>query len=243
MMAAEKQRPARTGTRAQRVDKAELTKAEYRNTMGWRLQQALGEAQLTQTSAAKKLGYTSHATIHNWVKNNVEPPREGIIALAKLTGKTVAWLEYGIDSSPVEVIPSAEKMGYALVPEVVFGESISDRREVHKWGLPVDFLKELQIVDTNLAMVYRVGNQAGRHEYGDRLLIDGGQRKAGPGEYLYWHANAPAIGNLSVPPTVTGKKAPIKVRTFAGGGEEETHEIEADKLQIIGRLRGTWRRS
>lgn len=245
-MAMLKKKPTRSRARAERAIDPEPTKTERHDTMGFRIQQALDDAKpkLTQAAAAKALGYFSHASISNWIHNITDPPREAIVALAKLTGKSVVWLEHGIDGKPVEVEPPAEKMGYAIVPEVIFGDDIADRKEVHKWGLPVDFLKELQIVDTKLAIVYRVSNPAGKHEYGDRVLIDGSQRKPQSGaEYLYWHGNAPAIGQVSVPLASPGKKASVKVKTFAYGGEEETHEVEADKLQIIGRLKGTWRRS
>jgi DNA-binding XRE family transcriptional regulator len=250
MMATVKQRaPDLAKLRSRRVrvpaappPKQEMSKAEYRLTMGYRIKVALDDAHLTQMAAAKLIGVNSHATINNWIWNRAQPKRDQMRALARVTGKKLEWLEFGTEG-PVEVIPPAEKMGYALVPEITFGDTVHDRQETAKWGLPVRWLKdELNIVDTNLALVYRVNTHAGKYEFGDRVIVDGGQTRPAPGEHLYWHGNAPALGSISVPIAPAGRKATVKVRTFADGGEE-THEIEADKLHVIGRVRGTWKKA
>lgn len=215
------------------------TKSEQQKSMGSRIRIALRDKDITYTAAAKHLGYTSHASVHNWIEGRAEPPREAIAKLAKLVGRSALWLEQGIEG-PVEVAPSAEKMGYELVPEVAFPTANpKDRHEECKWGLPLTFLKEVQIVDTKLAMIYRVQNEAGKYEFNDRLIVDGGATRPGPGDFLYWHGTAPAIGNLSVP-IATGRKPSVKVKPL---GAEEAQEVDTDKLQVLGRIRGTWRQA
>lgn len=66
-----------------------------------RLQHAIIATGFTLPYVAKALGYSSHATIENWIFGRAEPSREAIYNLAKLLGTTPMFLEFGVEKETV----------------------------------------------------------------------------------------------------------------------------------------------
>ena len=133
-------------------------------------------------------------------------------------------------------MPDPDKMGFAIVKEITVGDSATDLHEVMPWALPYQWLRaELQAEDFDHLCVYKVqvDSPDGKFEFGDRVVVDrASTRPSPPGHFLIWDGFGAQIAHVTVVPAGTGKPL-AKVVTAAGA-----YEIDAQKLQVLGRVRG-----
>lgn len=218
-------------------DPGSQAKADIKDTFGWRVKQARMDAGLTQDQLAKQLDL-GRTAVTQWELAGAVPAAKTIAAVAKVLNVKESFLAYGDTNEPVVLAPDPEKLGYALIDEVRFGVSKDDREKVNQWGLPTTWLRnELHVRSLDSLFVYTVDTAGGRYEYGDRLIVDGGDyRPSPPGQFLIWDGIGAVIGHLQVIPG--GKKTMVKVTTEGA----EPYETEMDRLQVIGRVKGVWRK-
>jgi transcriptional regulator with XRE-family HTH domain len=190
---------------------------------------------MTQLDLAKNLGL-SRAAIAQWESGVTSPALATVGDVAKLMGVQPAFLAYGVTDEPVVEYRSPE--GTVAVPEIRFGDKLSDQQVDGEWSLPVSYLKnDLHVVSTDGIVIFRVESDAmaPAWEYGDRVIVDTNAKRPSPsGTFLIWDGIGPALASLSVG-QMTGGKQVIRVST---GGE--TDEVPLDKLgpNIIGRVKG-----
>jgi DNA-binding XRE family transcriptional regulator len=78
-------------------------------TLGERIKAALAELQMSQTQAAQHLDITRN-TLGLWV-NGEDVPERQLIRVASLTGKSCAWLRYGVVDA-LDVVAERYARGY-----------------------------------------------------------------------------------------------------------------------------------
>lgn len=223
------------------------TKTERRNTFAWRLEESLKRANLTHAKLAKGLG-CQRTTITNW-KRGAAIPRIPVMAAAakvinvalEMAGAsgdlvTPEYLAYGTRAT-VEVVRTPE--GLSTVPEVQFIGARADKRHTRRtWVLPTDWLRELGVLDPANVLIYKVEVDSAGYEFGDLVIVDTGVTRVQPaGAFLHWLGDGPAVSRISVLPSGD--------RKFVAKVEGTMGSVEAivDHLQIVGRIRGMWRKA
>jgi transcriptional regulator with XRE-family HTH domain len=190
---------------------------------------------VTDEERAKKRGRSS---IAQWETGRAFPEFTTISAIARAVKKTPEYLAYGITNEPKTVMPEPEVMGFVLAPEI---QILDERKhkEVQKWGLPLDWLRgELGVTSYKDLAIYKVEVNGDPFEYGDRVIIDRNNfRPSPPGYFLYWDGVGANIAKMRVVPSA-GKKHIVKVSSSNGD-----FEVDVDKLSILGRVKGVWKKA
>lgn len=230
--------------------KPSRTKIEL--SLGERLKEAREAQGITQDALAKNLTRIlevegseedrrktrGRSSIAQWETGRAFPEFTTISAIARAVNKSPEYLAFGITGAPKVVAPDPEELGYVLAPEIkVTGQD--KYKEMQKWGLPLDWLRsELGVTSYKDIVIYKVEVNGDPFEYGDRVIIDRNNfRPSPPGHFLYWDGVGPNIAKMVVVPGA-GKKHIVKVR--GPGGD---FEIDVDKLAIIGRVKGVWKKA
>lgn len=205
------------------------------DSVGTRIRRAREDAQMTQQDVAKLLGL-SRAAIAQWETGVTSPSINTVTEVAKLLDKPAQWLAFGVGSEPTVIYKPAE--GTVAIGEVMFGEKPDEKIAVREWHVPADYLRgELRAGSNDGLILWRVeaANMEPTYEYGDRVIVDTSARKASPpGIFLVWDGVGPALNHVTVVPT--GGKAVARVSST--DGKTASYEVPAEKLVIIGRVRG-----
>ena len=156
--------------------------------------------------------------------------------------RTAAWFAYGITHKPVTVYPDTDELGYNLISEVtVEGPARRNRKQVRQWGIGTDFLTTELGAAPKDAIIVKSNEDSQGIEYGDRMLVDCGEQATAPsppGKFLIWDGYAATAASISLLPPIQGsRKVRAKVVTAAG-----TSEVDPEKVEIIGRVRGVWKK-
>jgi len=204
-------------------------------TVGERLRETREAKQMTQGDVAKLLGL-SRAAVTQWETDTTSPSVHKLAEIAKLLETTPQWLAYGVGKEPEVIYKPAA--GSVSLKEIVFGEKVDERSEVRDWNIPTDYLKsELRAQDSGSLFIWRVegSNMEPLYEYGDKVIVDAGAKRPSPsGVFLIWDGVGPSLHNVNVVP-ISGK--PV-ARVSSTDGKTDQYEVPADKLQVIGRVRG-----
>lgn len=202
-------------------------------TVGSRIREIREAKSMTQNEVAKMLGL-SRAAIAQWESDTTSPSIHTVAEVAKIFESSPQWLAFGISTSPQIIYRAPE--GSASIKEAIWGDSPADTTEGKSWSVPVEYLKtELNCLSTTGLVIWRVEspNMSPTFEYGDRVIIDtSARRPSPPGIFLIWDGIGPSLNEITVVP---GKSGPIaRVSSKTG----EPYEVMADKLQVLGRVRG-----
>ncbi len=77
-------------------------------------------------------------------------------------------------------------------------------------------------------------------EFGDRLVIDLSNNRPSPsGVFLIWNGVSVALAKVTVYPSNDPKKPP----KVSYGASAETQEVPVANLNILGRVKGVWKRA
>lgn len=209
------------------------------DTFAVRLKKAREALELTQDELGKLINL-SRASVAQWERGNNDPRLENIPEIAKALKVRPEYLAFGVTTEPVEVMPSPEALGYVMVPEISIGNSLDDIERVQTWGIPTNWLRtELHCTDFDKLVLYKVEVDSDALQFGDRVIIDRSQTRASPpGQFLYWDGVGPMIAHILIIPGAGNKKPQARVTTASG-----SYEVAADSVQIIGRVRGIWRKA
>ncbi len=216
-------------------------------SFGSRLKQARIDKKKVQAELAKDLGLT-RSSIAQWEGGLSTPSNESIIELSHLLGVRQEYLAFGITDEPIEILPSASKLGYVMLPEVTF-TSAKKYEETDNWALPINLImsniaNSSDIEDAKLVMVKMHGdNMSPRYEDGDRVLVDMNDTKLSPaGTFLHWDGVGPLFSKMGVVPSApTGKKASSPTIQVSDERGEFTYTSAMKDLTIIGRAKGVWK--
>lgn len=218
---------------------------DFKHKMGVRIRAAREENKLTLAALAKLVNKHAHASVLNWEQGTASPQIFEVARLANALGKKPEYLAFGVDNKPKVVLPPPDELGFMIVPEVTFGDTVKKRNETQRWGLALPWLKsEIGVTDLDDLFIYRTQVAAGQYEHGDRVIVDAsaaGQQLAQPGDFLCWDDKfGPVIWRVVVLPGIGSKKRLARV-TAGSGKATNTEDMPIDKLHIIGRVRGVWR--
>ena len=197
------------------------------DSLATRIKTLREEKKLTQEQLAEAVGLGRTSTTQ-WEAGRSEPPLGRIENLARILDTTPEYIAFGKRG------PKAAETTYSI-HEYVFGNTPSNRASVNVWGLPRQWIDvEVGARSPGELMVFAVPYQTvPAYEQGCRVLVDRSLTKiTPPGYYLHWDGLGPTISHVSVGPP-SGRKVTARVKTNEGD-----YEIEADKLQIIGRVIG-----
>lgn len=209
-----------------------------RDTLGRRIQKLRMEQGVIQADIGKAVDLTRTA-VAQWERDDSEPSLDRIQIIAKMLKTTPQYIAFGITSAPKVVAPDPDELGYALVEEVTFGDGTDNPVSTQTWGLPTTWLRgELQITDYTQAVIVQSPVDTEKFGYGDRVVVDRGARRVSPpGMFLHWDGQGPMISQMSLVPG-DPKKPKVKVSAPQGA-----YELDLDKVQVIGRVRGVWART
>jgi transcriptional regulator with XRE-family HTH domain len=207
--------------------------------VGERIRAAREKAELTQQAIATHLGI-SRAAVAQWETDVTSPSIATVHDLARfLPGEVTAqWLAYGVSDKPiiVEKVPD----GTVALREVVFGNKVDEMQDAGAWSVPTSYLKgDLHVMSTEGLIIWRAESVAmsPTYEYGDRVIVDtNAKRVSPPGVFLIWDGVGPSLAQIGV--TQTGDAKHTMVRVATSTKPNESYETQADKLHIIGRVRG-----
>ena len=195
--------------------------AKGATSVGSRIREARENRQMTQQEVAKLLGL-SRAAIAQWESDTTSPSIHTAAEVSKLLEVSPQWLAFGISTAPK--IEYRKPEGCLEIKEVMFGEKPTDMQEGRTWNVPEDYVRaELNANTHSQLFIWRVEspNMAPLYEYGDKVIVDLAAKRPTPsGTFLIWDGIGPRLARVS---------------STAGN---ETYEVAADKLQIIGRVRG-----
>lgn len=201
-------------------------------SVGARIREAREKSEMTQQDIAQIMGL-SRAAVAQWESDTTSPSIHKVGEIAKLLSTSPQWLAFGVSLEPKVVYQSPA--GSVNVPEVMFGDKPTEQNKVRDWQIPADYLKsELHAMSTDGLVIWRVENDsmAPSYEYGDKVIIDTNAKKPSPsGVFLLWDGIGPSLANVSITP---GNGKPVA--RVSGSGN--AYEVPADKLQVIGRVRG-----
>lgn len=265
-VSARAQRRKETLLRARSRDK--MSPEEWRDAYDVRIREALGQAGITHKELADavthpptspKAGKTlGRSAITNWLNRNARPSVDQysqIAAFLKARAgdsipekyRTAKYLAYGDAMEPLVVLPDTDELGYHTAPEVdITGPERRHRKPAPHgvWGLQADFLKS----DLNIPLrpdvlrdivVVRSREDSQGIEFGDRMVVDcteSARSPSPPGKFLVWDGFASTIASITLLPQ-SGKRPRVKVITAAGESE-----VDPEKVDIIGRIRGVWKK-
>lgn len=206
-------------------EKKGITQNELTNRINHRLALAGGDAN----------GYT-RSSIAQWETQRARPEPKAVPLIASVLDTTPEYLEFGITGEPKTVLPDPEVLGYVLAPEMTFDDIAG--QETQKWGIPVSWLKqEIGVTSLKDVIVHKIEANNDPFDYGDRVLIDrSNQRPTPPGHFLYWDGVGAIVAHMMILPNV--RKHMVKITSPNG-----SFESELNKLQIIGRVRGVWKKA
>lgn len=201
-----------------------------------RIKEARENAKLTQASVAKFLEI-SRTAITQWEAGLTFPSYDKLIEMAKLMHVRPEWLAFNV-SNPVEYrVPD----DVVKVPVVRFGDNPDARETVQTHYLSNTFVADSLRVpaDTNL-FVYEIETEAfmPRFAPGDQIIVDAtGTRVTGDAIFLIWNGMAAQVVSITANPAKPGT---VRVSmTEKGFSEEGRHyDVEASKLNVLGRVRG-----
>lgn len=190
---------------------------------------------MTQAELTQALDY-SRAAAAQWERGESLPPLVKFGDMARKLKTRPEFIAFGIDYAPIEVMPDPDKMGFAMVNEVVFQDDPDKPTGVMPWALPYQYLRaELNVEKHDALCMYKVqvDTPDGKYQFGDRVIIDrSAQRPSPPGHFLIWDGYGAQLAHVTVVPGGTGKPQ-ARVQTAAGN-----YEVDAAKLKVIGRVRG-----
>lgn len=178
-------------------------------------------------------GKQARSSVSQWERNSSAPPVDKVPLIAEVLKVKPSFLAFGMfEDTKIDT----EKFGFQLIPEVSF-ESATSKTEGQKWGIPTAFLRnELNIMNFDDLGIHRVLAAGEDYEYGDRIIVDFGAKKPSPaGHFLYWDGYATNVARMTLVP---GPKPVVKVS--AG---DSSFEAAPDKLGILGRVKGVWKKA
>lgn len=224
-----------TAKRRVAVEKADSGKLK-RDTIGSRIQKLRYQLALTQDTISKATD-RGRSAVAQWERDDCEPPLSIIEKLAEVLETTPQYLAFGITGDAQVVAPDPTSLGYALVPEVQYGDKLADERELAVWGLPVSWLAQnANVSDFDGLRLFKAEYDVGPYQFGDRVLIDThSTRVSPPGVFLHWDGIGPVLSQIT--PVHNAGKPMARV-----SGSGETYEVPVDQLQVIGRVRALWRK-
>jgi hypothetical protein len=172
------------------------------------------------------------STVNQWELDNSEPRRTDVLAMAKIFECTPAYISYGDRHEPIEVVPDATKLGYAVCAEKVVNDATTEMSSVGSWGLNTDWLREIGVRGADETFIYAVDTAFDAFRPGDRVLVDTKSvLPSPPGVFLIFDGVGMSLAKLVVTP---GSKTPEVNGTSAAGD----FKAALGKLRIIGRVRG-----
>jgi transcriptional regulator with XRE-family HTH domain len=218
------------------------------DTLGERIKKAREARGLTQDTLAKDItrilehqGVVDKArgrsSIAQWETGRAFPEYVTLSAIAKAVDKSPEYIAFGVTDEPRTVFPEPEELGYVLAPEIVV-EGDDSFTKTCEWGLPIDWLRsELGVTSYKDVAIYKVDVNGDKFEFGDRVIIDRSNAKPSPpGHFLYWDGVGANIARMVVVPG--GRKPRVRVE-----GPSGTYEADVDKIAIIGRVKGIWKKA
>lgn len=230
--------PAATSEKTAKRKKGVTNPQVHTKGFGTRVREARVKVKMTQDTLAKHLDYATRSTVAQWERFKNVPDTPTIERIAELLSVSPQWLAYGVTDEPKVVAPNPQQLGYVLVPEIKFGDTPADTDTNQTWGLPFEWLRgEMHVTDvTNLAIV-QVDTPCAPFEFGDRIIIDRNSTKVSPpGPFMIWDGVGAVVAHVSVVPS--GRKPTARVKT-----DQDTYESEIEKLTVIGRVRGVWKKA
>jgi transcriptional regulator with XRE-family HTH domain len=209
------------------------------DTPGLRLARLRDAAKLTQQQVADRCD-RGRSAIAQWERDDSQPDYDMCETLAEILDTTPQYIAFGVTAEPKVVMPDADTMGFAIVNEIIFGDKPTDVSDGAKWAVPVQWLKaEMQVVKPDALAMYKVEAQSGPYEYGDRAIVDRAQtRISPPGHFLLWDGVGPMVAHVSAVPGGAGRKTMARVSGVTGD-----YEIDAEKLHIIGKVKGVFKKA
>lgn len=155
---------------------------------------------------------------------------------------TAQWFAYGVDTEPVKVLPDTDELGYHIVPEVdVKGPEKRNRHQVSNWGLERHFIVgDLGVRSIKDIVIVRASEDSQGIEFGDRMLVDcsdAAREPSPPGKFLIWNGFSVSVATITLLPLVAGRRPKVKVVMTSGQAE-----ADPDKVDIVGRIRGVWKK-
>lgn len=219
-------------------------KSVKQNAFAARLEAARTKVALTQKKIADTVGLQRTA-VTQWENYKSMPDIATVAAIADEINKaggdiTPEWLAFGTQpSAPVYKLPDH----LVSVPEVTFLKAPGKHEEVRTWALPYDWLRHelgIPITDRDAPglLIYKVEVDSAGYEYGDYVIVDTHTTRVQPaGTFLHWVADGPAVSRISVLPS-GDRKAVAKVEGTTGAAE-----VPVERLTVIGRIRGIWRKA
>jgi transcriptional regulator with XRE-family HTH domain len=205
---------------------------------GTRVREARLRVKMTQDTLAKHLNYSTRSTVAQWERFKNVPDTPTIERVAQLLSVLPEWLAYGVTDEPKIVAPNPQQLGYVLVPEIQFGDAPTDTHTNQTWGLPFEWLRgEMHVADVGNLAIVQVDTPCSPFEFGDRIIVDRNSTKVSPpGPFMIWDGVGAVVAHVSVVPG--GKKPTARVKT-----DQDTYESEIDKLTVLGRVRGVWKKA
>lgn len=221
---------------------------ELQTDVGKRLKARRLELNFSMEGLLKRMAHfgvhKTHAMVSNWESANNPMSLVQIKTVARALDLRPEYLAFGITQEPEKVWPSFDELGFVPVREYEFGPKRL-KVELRKWGLPTDWLRnELKITgDLDELAIHKVGADTDGYEFGDRVIVDCNEAACNigvPGKFLYyWDDNGPVIGQLLAIPGSNAKDRIVRMV----GGPTGTHELDAKRIHVVGRIRGLWRQS
>jgi transcriptional regulator with XRE-family HTH domain len=183
-----------------------------------------------------KDGKRARSSVSQWERNISVPPYDKLEDVADFLKVPPSFLAFG--SQQKTTPPDPNVLGYALIPEVVF-ESATNKRNGQIWGVPTGFLRnEMNVINYDNLIIHKVDGGSETYDVNDRVLVDLGQNKPSPpGDFLLWDGFAPTIARVSIIP------GPGKVQAKVHQGPGNSYEAAADKIHILGRIKGVWKKA
>jgi transcriptional regulator with XRE-family HTH domain len=195
------------------------------------------EIGMTQHTLAKHLD-RNRSSVAQWERSKNIPDIHTIEDMATLLNTTPQWLAFGISDKPQTVMPDPRALGYALVPEIRVGRTPEQWDTLQKWGLPYQFLtSELGCPDPDALFMMTVESPIEDYQVGDRVIVDrSSTRPSPPGIFVMWDGLACVVAKVSVVPGAN-RSPTVKVENANG-----SFELSLDKTQLLGRVRGGFKR-
>lgn len=213
-------------------------------SLGDRIKNFREDADMTQSDLAKTLGRAglgrskknphkvARTTIAQWERDSSQPDFQTVEFLAKLFNTKPEVIAFDVNSK-------ATNDDFTLIPEIVFGERVNDSQIVLNWGCPISWLRnEMNAQSYDELLIYKVPYQTvAEYSAGDRIMVDRSVTKISPpGNFLVWDGVSTTVAHVGIA-SVKGSKVTARVKTL-----EDTHEIDADKLHVIGRVLGAYKK-
>lgn len=193
---------------------------------------------LSQQVAGRTENHRARSSVSQWERGQSITPLDKLVVVADFLRVRPEYLAFGVSRRPVETTPDPDRLGYAMVPEVIF-ETPATKTVGQYWGIPTGFLRnEISCATLDNLIVHKVESPSDAHEVGDRVIVDLNQHKPSPpGHFLYWDGLAANIARIGV------SQATPKLMVRVTPGVGTSFEVPADKVTILGRVKGTWKKN